>query len=208
MYDALDLRSSAAASPGLLRPRTGRRRIDLDRIASCTTARRARAILRELQDVGEALRSAARRAPSDDWTGLRSSVISRMRAEAHESWTARTARAFDDLHLVWIGLASTVATDRVRGRGALDAAFRIARAPGLAGRGHRGDGGPVRLRLESRAARRPDPRPSVPENGLVYADARKLRDEGDLVVPLSAIVTREGRVSGSSSSTRGRTGAR
>src|SRR5260221_11756234 len=66
--------------------------------------------LRELRDVGEALRLAAARAPSDDWTGLRSSVISRMRAEAHESWTARTARAFDDLHLVWIGLASTVAT--------------------------------------------------------------------------------------------------
>ena len=61
-------------------------------------------------DSCEALRLAAARAPSDDWTGLRSSVISRMRAEAHESWTARTARAFDDLHLVWIGLASTVAT--------------------------------------------------------------------------------------------------
>ncbi len=33
-----------------------------------------------------------------------------MRAEAHESWTARAGRFLDDLHLVWIGLAATAAT--------------------------------------------------------------------------------------------------
>lgn len=66
--------------------------------------------LTELQTVGNALRLAAAPAPSDDWTGVRSSVISRMRAEAHESWTACVRRAFDDLHLLWIGLASTAAT--------------------------------------------------------------------------------------------------
>ncbi len=50
--------------------------------------------LREVQNVGEALRLAAAPGPSDDWTGLRSGVISRMRAEAHESWDgAGPARA-------------------------------------------------------------------------------------------------------------------
>ncbi|HMF61493.1 MAG TPA: zf-HC2 domain-containing protein, partial [Vicinamibacterales bacterium] len=49
--------------------------------------------LREFQSLGNTLRLAAAPAPSDDWTGLRSGVISRMRAEAHESWMARTTRA-------------------------------------------------------------------------------------------------------------------
>jgi anti-sigma factor RsiW len=66
--------------------------------------------VRELRDVGEALRLAAAPGPSDDWAGLRQGVISRMTAEAHESWPARVRRAFDDMHLVWIGFASTAAT--------------------------------------------------------------------------------------------------
>jgi hypothetical protein len=63
-----------------------------------------------LQGVGDALRKAAAPGPADDWTGLQPGVISRMRAEAHESWTARAGRLLDDVHLVWIGLAATVAT--------------------------------------------------------------------------------------------------
>ncbi len=66
--------------------------------------------LRELRAIGESMRLASAPGPADDWTGLQPGVISRMRAEAHESWAARTTRAFDDLHLVWIGLASTAAT--------------------------------------------------------------------------------------------------
>src|SRR5919201_4709679 len=66
--------------------------------------------LRAIESVGDALRVAAAPGPADDWTGLQPGVISRMRAEAHESWTARVGRLFDDLHLVWIGLASTAAT--------------------------------------------------------------------------------------------------
>src|SRR5436190_576369 len=38
--------------------------------------------------------------------------------------------------------------------------------------------------------------PSVPEHGIVYATLERSVMDGDLVVPLSAIVTREGRVSG------------
>src|SRR6185436_16075459 len=66
--------------------------------------------LNGIQTIGNALRLAAAPAPPDDWTGVRSGVISRMRAEAHESWTARVRRALDDMHLVWIGLGATAAT--------------------------------------------------------------------------------------------------
>ncbi len=152
--------------------------------------------LHVLQNVGEALRAAAAPAPSDDWTGLRSSVISRMRAEAHESWAARAGRAFDDLHLVWIGLASTVATIVCSGivlsmlhfasperQDSLAAVIAVMAAPSGS------DLNPARLDGRIRV-------PSVPENGLVYAALESSAMEGDLVVPLSAIVTREGRVSG------------
>ena len=152
--------------------------------------------LRALQNIGEALRAAAAPAPSDDWTGLRSSVISRMRAEAHESWPARTGRAFDDLHLVWIALASTVATVVCSGvvlsmlhfasperQDSLAAVIAVMAAPSGS------DLNPARLDSRIRV-------PSVPENGLVYAALESSATEGDLVVPLSAIVTREGRVSG------------
>jgi hypothetical protein len=66
--------------------------------------------LSELQRVGEALRLAAAPGPADDWTGLQPGVISRMRAEANESWAAHAGRLIDDVHLVWIGLAATAAT--------------------------------------------------------------------------------------------------
>ena len=149
-----------------------------------------------LQNIGQALRAAAAPAPSDDWTGLHSSVISRMRAEAHESWAARAGRAFDDLHLVWIGLASTVATIVCSGivlsmlhfasperQDSLAAVIAVMAAPSGS------DLNPARLDGRIRV-------PSVPENGLVYAALESSAMEGDLVVPLSAIVTREGRVSG------------
>ena len=66
--------------------------------------------LEDIRQLGDVLRCAAAPGPADDWTGLQSGVISRMRAEAHEAWTARTRRMFDDMHLVWIGFASAVAT--------------------------------------------------------------------------------------------------
>lgn len=152
--------------------------------------------LRELQDVGAALRVAAAPAPSDDWTGLRSGVISRIRAEAHESWTARARRAFDDLHLVWIGLASTAATIFCAGavlsmlhfasperQDSLAAVLAVMAAPSGS------DLNPARLDSRIRV-------PSVPENGIVYATLESSDMQGDLFLPLSAIVTREGRVSG------------
>ena len=152
--------------------------------------------LRELQELGLAVREASAPAPPDDWTGVRSGVISRMRAEAHESWTAKARRAFDDLHLVWIALGSTAATCLCAGtvlsmlhfasperQDSLAAVIAVMAAPSGS------DLNPARLDGRIQA-------PSVPENGLVYATLERSMMDGDLVVPLSAIVTREGRVSG------------
>jgi hypothetical protein len=152
--------------------------------------------LREVQDVGNALRLAAAPGPSDDWTGLRSGVISRMRAEAHESWTARAGRAFDDMHLVWIGLAATAATVLCAGtvlsmlhfasperNNSLAAMIAVKAAPSGSNLNPVRLGGIIQV-------------PSVPENGVVYATLENSMVRDDLVLPLSAVVTREGRVSG------------
>jgi hypothetical protein len=102
----------------------------------------------------------------------------------------------DDLHLVWIGLASTAATCLCAGavlsmlhfasperQDSLAAVIAVMAAPSGS------DLNPARLDGRIQA-------PSVPENGLVYATLERSVMDGDLVVPLSAIVTREGRVSG------------
>jgi hypothetical protein len=152
--------------------------------------------LQAVRNVGEALRLAAAPGPSDDWIGLRSGVISRMRAEAHESWPARTRRAFDDMHLVWIGLAATAATfvcaatvlsmlhfASPERNNSLAAMIAVKAAPSGS------NWNPVRLGGIIQV-------PSVPENGLIYATLENSRVREDLVVPMSAVVTREGRVSG------------
>lgn len=152
--------------------------------------------LRVLQDVGHALRQAAAPGPADDWTGLQPGVISRMRAEAHESWTARAGRIFDDLHLVWIGLAATAATflcgavalsalhfgSPERRGDSLAAVFAVMAAPTGS------DLNPVRLDDYIRV-------PSVPKEGPMEAMLLRPISEEELVLALSAVVTREGRVS-------------
>src|SRR5260221_5932412 len=66
--------------------------------------------LREYERVSAALRLAAAPGPSDDWTGVRPGVISRMRAQANETWLARVGRMVYDMHLAWIRLPSATAT--------------------------------------------------------------------------------------------------
>ena len=187
--------------------------------------------LRELRDVGDALRLAGAPGPADDWTGLRPGVISRMNAEAHESWTARARRAFDDMHLVWIGLASTAATVACAGvvlsmlhfasperNDSLSAMMpRVQRADQLDGDLRRFAAIDTRFPVttefsdfdESAMESAPsgsdlnpatlDGRisvPSVPENGIVYLTLERSTMQEDSVLPLSAVVTRDGRVSG------------
>ena len=152
--------------------------------------------LGEFRSLGDTLRLVAAPAPSDDWTGLRSGVISRMRAEAHESWMARTARAFDDMHLVWIGLASTTATFVCAATvlsmlhfAAPERGDSLAAMITVMGAPSGSDLNPARLDGRIQV-------PSVPENGLVYATLERSVALEDRVLPMSAVVTREGRVFG------------
>jgi len=153
--------------------------------------------LHELQEVGESLRLAAVPGPADDWTGLAPGVISRMRVEDNESWSARAGRLFEDLHLVWIGLASTAATflcgavvlgmmhfASPERKDSLSSVFAVMAAPPGS------DLNPVSFDLRMQA-------PSLPITGGPVADTLQSRvSEQDLVVALSAVVSREGRVSG------------
>ena len=161
--------------------------------------------LRALQSVGEALRLAAQPGPADDWTGLQPGVISRMRAEAHESWAARARRALDDVHLVWIGLASAAATVACAAtvlsllhfaaperNDSLAAVIQVMGAqpgsnenPGLLD-GRNMNSGPMRPQA-----------PTVPQDGVVFATLENALMTEDIMVPLAANVTREGRLSGS-----------
>jgi putative zinc finger protein len=163
--------------------------------------------LQELQEVGQALRIAAAPGPSDDWTGLQPGVISRMRAEAHESWTARATRFLDDLHLVWIGLAATAATF-LCGAVALSALHfgsperrvdSLATALAVMAAPTGSNLNPVRL--DERLGPRYSPlvdylqAPSVPKEGPMEAMLLTPVSDEELMLALSAVVTREGRLS-------------
>ncbi len=152
--------------------------------------------LDDLRALGDSLRLAAAPAPSDDWTGVRSGVVSRLRAEAHESWLACARRAFDDMHLVWIGLASTAGTFLCAAAvlsmlhfASPERADSLAATITVLGAPSGSNLNPVRLGGRIQA-------PSVPGHGVVYATLERSIEDEDRVVPLSAIVTREGRVSG------------
>ena len=65
-----------------------------------------------LEQIGDALRFGATvlQGEAEDLAGLEPGVISRMNAEDAESWSACLGRTFEDMHLVWIGLSSAMAT--------------------------------------------------------------------------------------------------
>jgi hypothetical protein len=149
-----------------------------------------------LDEIRDALRLAAAPAPAEDWTGLQPGVIGRMRAEAHESWTARIARTFDDMHLVWIGLASTAATficgAIVLGMlhyasperdDSLAAIIAVMAAPSGS------DLNPMSLILNQNIQA-----PSVPQDGFVRATLEESGAGREMMLAFSAVVTREGRI--------------
>ncbi len=153
--------------------------------------------LRGYEDVSSALRLAAAPGPADDWTGLRPGVIGRMRAEANEAWLARMRRTFDDMHLVWIGLASTAATflcgTIVLGmlhyasperEDSLRAMITIMAAPSGSNLNPASMDG---LMIQA---------PSVPEDGVVKASLERSGAEGELMLAFAAVITREGNISG------------
>jgi putative zinc finger protein len=163
--------------------------------------------LRGLQAIGQALRMGAAPGPADDWTGLQPGVIGRMRAEANESLAARASRFFDDLHLIWIGLAATAATF-LCGAVALSALYfgspqrrgdSLAAAIAVTTMPPGSDLNPVRP--DERLGPRYSPlvdylqMPSVPKEGPMEAMLLTPVSDEELMLALSAVVTREGRVS-------------
>ena len=154
--------------------------------------------LRGFFSVASALRLAAAPGPADDWTGLQPGVISRMRAEANEAWPARVGRLFDDMHLVWIGLASTAATllcgavvlsllhfaSPEREDSLRSMIVAISAIPGSNLNPASMDG----LMIQA---------PSVPlEDGIVKASLERSGTEGELMLAFAAVITREGKISG------------
>jgi hypothetical protein len=148
-------------------------------------------------DLGAALRLAAAPGPADDWTGLQPGVIGRMRAEANEAWLARMGRAFDDMHLVWIGLAATVATflcgSVVLGMlhfasperaDSLRALLAVISAPSGSNLNPASLDG---LMIQA---------PSVPGDGIIKASLERSGEQGELMLAFAAVVTREGNISG------------
>jgi hypothetical protein len=155
--------------------------------------------LRELERVGDALRLAAAPGPADDWAGLAPGVVSRMSAEHDESFRARTSRFFEDMHFVWIGLASTaasllcaaialgtVSSAAHERHDSLAAVFAVMAAPSGS------DLKPARLDWRYRV-------PSVPQDGVVQRtlESSILADsvsDMDTMLALSAVVTKDGSV--------------
>jgi anti-sigma factor RsiW len=157
--------------------------------------------LKNLQFLGDALRLAAASSPAEDWAGLQPGVIGRMRAEQTQSLPARAQRFIDDVHLVWIGLASAAATVILAGSILSILHTRPNRDDSLAAWLHV-LGAPMGSDLNpaSLDGRRmnlgPTPvlAPSVPQDGVVFASLENAMIPDDVVVSLSVSVSREGRV--------------
>lgn len=147
------------------------------------------------QAVSAALRLAAAPGPADDWTGLTPGVISRMRAEASEAWLARMGRMFDDMHLVWIALASTAGTllvgaivlgmlrfasperdDSLRGLLAI-----VSAVPGS-------DLNPAGIDGLAVQA------PSVPEDGIINASLERSGQGAEQMLAFATVITRDGNI--------------
>lgn len=147
--------------------------------------------------VASALRLAAAPVPADDWRGLQPGVIGRMRAEANEAWPARLGRMFDDMHLVWIGLASTAGTflcgaialgmlhfasperdDSLRAMLAM-----VSAVPGS-------DLNPAGIDGLAVQA------PSVPEDGVAVASLERSGQGAEAMLTFSAVITRSGNIAG------------
>ena len=151
--------------------------------------------LAAIRDVSSALRLGAAPGPADDWTGLQPGVISRMRAEANEAWLARVGRMFDDMHLVWIGLASTAATLLVgtmvlsmlrfaspeRGDSLRALVAVVSAVPGS-------DLNPTGIDGLAVQA------PSVPEDGIISASLERSGQGAEQMLTFAAIIRQDGNI--------------
>jgi hypothetical protein len=156
--------------------------------------------LAELEEIGSLLRTAAAPVSAEEWAGFAPGVVGRMCAENHESLRARIGRVFEDMHLVWIALASTTATflcgaialgtlqfASPERHDSMAAVIAVMAAPSGS------DLNPARMDGRYRF-------PSVPQDGVVQRtlESTALADgvsDIDRMLAVSAVVTREGFVS-------------
>lgn len=146
----------------------------------------------EVARLGALLRTGSAVAP-DDLSGMRADILSLVKAEREGTLHAWLGRLFEDLHLVWIGLAATAATlvcsTIVFGMLELAGPERsdsLAALIGTLGATPGSNRNPFPLDNRVRF-------PSVHEGDFMPAIALT---EQEAVLALSAIVTKEGRVGG------------
>lgn len=150
---------------------------------------------RSLREVGEALRAAAAARIDDaqaDLAGLPASVISRFSAERSESLGGRLGRVFEDLHVVWVALGAT---------GSAVACVAVIVGLFHFGASVRPDSLAAMIAAMSTPGSNENP---VSVDGLMSppsfsddGDSVPLSfSEEDLVLALSAVITREGGVKG------------
>src|SRR5215831_1418761 len=183
-----------------------------ERIAVQTHVNMCEACLEQLQDqyqaVGTALRLAAAPGPADDWTGLTPGVISRMRAEANQTWMARFTRAFDDLHLIWIGMAATAGTvlcgavvlgllhfASPERDDSLRAMIAVVSAPSGSNL-NPASLDDIMMSTTQITVPRPIQAPTVPRDGVIRASLERSGAQGEMLAAFSATLTREGNISG------------
>ena len=165
--------------------------------APCRTA------LEEMDDLGLVLRRQATLVSAaigdePELHGLAGAVVSRVFAEQEQSWPVRVRRAFDDMHLVWAGLSATAAVIACAGLAAaivllgpsperadsLRALVETMSGPGT-------DLEPLPF-APGMEAPRVSPEAIMP---LMLANDLSLAREEDVELAISAVVTREGRIS-------------
>ncbi|HSL23404.1 MAG TPA: zf-HC2 domain-containing protein [Vicinamibacterales bacterium] len=152
-------------------------------LAGCPPCASEAAALDELAAMmrGVAHASGADRA---DLRGLQADILSRVRQEYDATWPARLQRFWDDMHLVWIGMAAAAASLVC---GTLMAGMLHYASP------ERNDS--LAAMLQAMASR--DPYMQLPSPGdVVPASLMDSIGEDEAVLALSAMVSREGRVNG------------
>lgn len=133
-----------------------------------------------MDNLGDCLRAGAPGGVADpeEWQGLSSMVVSRMKAEDAQSISGVTGRFFEDMHLLWAVLGATGATVAC-----LALIFTIFYYAISSPAGSNMNPMVMNARMDM---------PSATSNEAFPASA--LPDQDDLALALDAVVTREGRI--------------
>jgi anti-sigma factor RsiW len=136
--------------------------------------------VREMEELGACLRTGALATAVDpeEWQGLPSMVVSRMKAEDAQSFIGLTGRFFEDMHLVWAVLGATGAT--VTCLALIFTIFYYAISS------------PAGSNMNPMVMNARMSLPSATSNDAFPAAA--VPDQEDLALALDAVVTREGRI--------------